>query len=108
MELTFDSLSDQLSKGVVSFSFIKLDGSEREARGTTNKDYLEHKTSWRPKGRVASSKVLCFYDLDKDEWRCISRESKITKINGVIKPFDKNGNGPVKTEDSEDGQDDDK
>lgn len=80
MTPTISNLADRLSKGIVTFKFIKKDGTIRKAKGTTNKKYLFKHTNWRPKGGVSSPKVLCFYDVVKGAWRSMSVKSKLLRI----------------------------
>lgn len=63
-------LRNELSNGVTDFAFIKKDGSVRVAKGTTNLAFVP--VEKRPKGGKASEKVLAYFDLDKDNWRCLS------------------------------------
>jgi len=63
-------LRNELSNGVTDFAFIKKDGSVRVAKGTTNLAFVP--VEKHPKGGKASEKVLAYFDLDKDNWRCLS------------------------------------
>ena len=63
-------LRNELSNGVTDFAFIKKDGSVRVSRGTTNLAFVQ--VEKHPKGGKASEKVLAYFDLEKDNWRCLS------------------------------------
>jgi hypothetical protein len=64
-------LRNELANGVTDFAFIKKDGSVRIAKGTTNLAFVP--TEKHPKGNgKASDKVLAYFDLEKDNWRCLS------------------------------------
>jgi len=64
-------LRNELANGVTDFAFIKKDGSVRIARGTTNLAFVPMEK--HPKGTgKASDKVLAYFDLEKDNWRCLS------------------------------------
>ena len=74
--ITPENLRARLSEGTVSFSFKKLGGNLRMAVGTTdlNKVPPQH----HPKGvRESSPRVVTFYDLSKNAWRCVSITSQI-------------------------------
>lgn len=66
----------------VNFTFIKKDGTVREARGTTEKHVLD-KNNATPNGRgnADTRDVIKFFDLDKLEWRSAKVES-IISVNG--------------------------
>jgi hypothetical protein len=64
-------LRKELSNGITDFAFIKKDGSVRVAKGTTNLAFVPMEK--HPKGTgKASDKVLAYFDLEKDNWRCLS------------------------------------
>jgi|DEB0MinimDraft_6_1074348.scaffolds.fasta_scaffold01970_11 hypothetical protein len=64
-------LRKELSNGITDFAFIKKDGSVRIAKGTTNLTFVP--VEKHPKGTgKASDKVLAYFDLEKDNWRCLS------------------------------------
>ncbi len=69
-----DQLETRLAEGEVRLVFMKKDGTVREARGTRASHLIPPQN--RPKGvRRPSPQVLCFFDLDKGEWRCLRRDS---------------------------------
>ena len=68
----FENFRDKLRTGVWRFSFFKLDGSIREARGTLSPllipaDKLPSSGASLDKEKSASS--FPYFDLDKQEWR---------------------------------------
>jgi len=68
-------LRNLLRKKILNFKFIKLDGTERTAKGTLMMKYVPQ--SQHPKGvRPSSHKVATFYDLVKRDWRSVSQRSK--------------------------------
>jgi len=73
-QITPEELKNLLSEGKVKFSFEKLDGTLREAEGTTNSEMIP--SSQHPQGGKGPTGT-CFYDLEKQAWRCISLDSKI-------------------------------
>jgi hypothetical protein len=77
-------LKQALRKGLVKFTFKKLDGSIREAFGTRNMNYVP--TESHPKGTgVEVDSVVKFYDIDKQAWRSVSVKAEI-EIQEVLIP----------------------
>jgi len=69
-------LKNRLRGGVVSFAFKKLDGTLRTAVGTTSLTLVpiqNHPTGEKP----ASPKVVTFWDIEKESWRCVSITQEI-------------------------------
>ena len=74
--ITASDLKRALARGVVQFAFKKLGGELRTAVGTTNLSSIPVQS--HPKGaRPASEKVVCFFDIEKREWRAVSVNSEI-------------------------------
>ena len=109
---TIHYLREYLSRGIVRFTYVKKDGTLREARGTNNHDIIP--PSKMPKGVLARQVALGlkqpnyrsvpYYDLDKEEWRAfdVSRfhhATGITVMEEKVKPTDDtdltDGNEPV-------------
>lgn len=68
-----NKLYDTLRERVVRFVFLKKSGEFRIASGTLNPSLIPFES--HPKGkRKSSKKVLCFFDTDKQAWRCLLRE----------------------------------
>ena len=77
-------LKTALRKGLVKFTFKKLDGTIREAFGTRNMNYVP--TESHPKGTgVEVDSVVKFYDIDKQAWRSVSVKTEI-EIQEVLTP----------------------
>lgn len=77
-------LKAALRKGLVKFTFKKVDGSIREAFGTRNMKYVP--TENHPKGTgVEVDSVVKFYDLDKQAWRSVSVKAEI-EIHEILTP----------------------
>lgn len=76
--MTVEELKNKLQEGILVFSYIKKNGETRLARGTSNKDYIESKTSYRfteeSKSRVKKENLITYFDLDKNEWRSFNFE----------------------------------
>ena len=72
--MDINDLRKALYEGIVIFQFRKVDGSEREARGTTCPDLVP--TQDVPKGartpvQIAAyrAQIVAFYDIDRKAWR---------------------------------------
>ena len=74
-KVTLNGLKMLLSENhSVKFKFKKTDGTERVAVGTRNPKVIEE-SNWIPKNtKKQSDKVVCFYDIEIDEWRCLNKE----------------------------------
>lgn len=69
IKITQEALKKKLEKGECKFSFSKLDGTIREARGTTKIESIPEEI--RPKGGTSVAGVA-YYDLDVNGWRSIA------------------------------------
>lgn len=74
IKITQEALKKKLEKGECKFSFNKLDGTTREARGTTKMESIPEEV--RPKGGTSVAGVA-YYDLDVKGWRSIAEEREI-------------------------------
>ena len=70
----FESFRKDLATGVFRFSYFKVDGGIRQARGTL--DFARIPVEQRPKAirpddyeECAQNTVFCYYDLDARGWR---------------------------------------
>jgi len=83
--ITIEQLREKLhSDSRIEFTFVKKDGSDRNAIGTLNENLipLEHHIVEDPS--TNSKKVspnFRYYDLEKNGWRSISKDTKEVKIN---------------------------
>lgn len=73
-----NELKERLKKGEVMFTYTKKDGTQRQARGTTNQDiagsdYIVPSGTGTPKtGSVP------YWDLDKNAWRAFCDDSLVS------------------------------
>lgn len=85
--MTVEELKNKLQEGILVFSYIKKNGETRLARGTSNKDYIESKTSYRfpeeSKSRVKKENLITYFDLDKNEWRSFNYEQFESAKNNI-------------------------
>ena len=73
-------LIERLQKGKVRFTFIKADGSLREAYGTKVLDLIP--INQHPKGvKKPSDDVITFFDLEKNEWRSLKRNTNVNILD---------------------------
>lgn len=77
MKKTIDELRAALKSSVVNFTFTKLNGEIREAKGTTNPDLIPEE--YRSKStRKSSGKVMTYFDLHVNGFRSVSLDSKVS------------------------------
>lgn len=59
-----------MTKRIVKFYFLKVDGSTREAYGTLKSDIVPQT---QDSGRRPNPSVQVYYDTEKASWRCFKR-----------------------------------
>ena len=69
-----NDLKQMLHEGIVSFEFIKKDGSVRQAKGTLVAEHLPALKE-NDKSRKPSENVVVYFDMDKKSWRSFVKES---------------------------------
>jgi hypothetical protein len=75
-EITPNELRTRLNEGVVKFFFQKKNGDLREALGTTKLAAIPSEK--HPAGvRQSPPSVVTFFDIEKQQWRCVSVASKM-------------------------------
>ncbi|MFC4213492.1 SH3 beta-barrel fold-containing protein [Pedobacter lithocola] len=62
-----------MMKGVVEFSYRKVDGSIRTAVGTLQMPHVNYEY----KGKPSTNKTLAYYDLEQGAFRCFKIENLI-------------------------------
>ena len=82
----FESFRDQLRTGVYRFSYFKIDGDIREARGTLCIDLIPEEN--KPKSgidpdAVETASTFRYYDLDAEGWRSFHLENFIGFVTKV-------------------------
>lgn len=77
-QISNEELLSRLQEGETRFRFMKMDGSLREARGTTNLALVpvDLHPSPEPKQNQPHN-VIRFFDLDKNWWRSLREETLI-------------------------------
>ena len=84
----FESFRAQLRTGVYRFSYFKIDGDIREARGTLDLSRIpaEHQPkplSGAPDVRPESYETFRYYDIDAEGWRSFRLENFIGFVSKV-------------------------
>ena len=69
-------LESHLAEGETDIVYLKVDGSIRFAKGTRCPALIP--SYGKPKGvKEPPPHVLCYWDLEKDGWRCLLRDRLI-------------------------------
>ena len=77
-----ENLRNALKKGVVRFTYIKKDGSVRQAEGTRNITIAEGRVGCTiPAPKSGRNNENAYYDLEKFAWRSFI-PSKVVSIEG--------------------------
>ena len=78
-----NALLSLLNKGIVRFTYRKVDGTIREAVGTRNLDIARDALSiYIPNPKTGRTNPTAYYDLEKEDWRSFKAENVIA-INGI-------------------------
>lgn len=80
METTIETriaeLKSKMHEGVVEFTYIKKDGTERKAKGTLNNDKIVELGGTLPTGQITPpSYTTRYFDVDKGGWRSFINDS---------------------------------
>ena len=67
-----------LRKEVVTFTYIKVAGGIRTAKGTLNGDYVPGGLTVGGTGRKQNDGVLCYYDMVKNGWRSFRKANLVS------------------------------
>lgn len=68
-------LKRKMRRGVVTFTYKKVDGTVRTACGTLKADMLPQTLGT---GKKPSHEVLVYFDIDRKSWRSFRRENLLT------------------------------
>lgn len=75
-QISHDDLILKLNSGIIKFFFQKKGGGLRIAHGTTQLDSIP--TEHQPSGTgTPRTSVVPFFDVNIQQWRCVSRESVV-------------------------------
>lgn len=79
----FEEFKQYLKTGIIDFTYRKVNGEIRNARGTTDMKYIEERGG-APNGTGydAPSYILRYWDVNSEGWR----SCKIDNIESFIKP----------------------
>ena len=67
-----------LRKGGVNFSYKKIDGTIREARGTLDFNMIPEESYPIGTGKATSYSTISYFDLDKNAWRSLRTDNLIS------------------------------
>jgi hypothetical protein len=74
-QITHEDLQEKLRQGSQKFYFRKVSGELRIALGTL--DLSRVPSNQLPKGGKISDKQVAYYDLEKGEWRSVSKSQEV-------------------------------
>ena len=79
------ALKETLKQGVVSFSFIKQDGTLRSATGTMNEGLFQYtyKNDRHIQKELSYTGTVVFWDLEANDWRCC-RVDRLKAVKSVV------------------------
>ena len=78
-----NALLSLLNKGIVRFTYRKVDGTIREAVGTRNLDIARDALAiYIPNPTSGRNNPTAYYDLEKEDWRSFKAEN-VVSINGI-------------------------
>ena len=72
---TEEAIKERLSSGDVHFTYLKKDGTEREAYGTRNLDIITLQGAIPSGNGSEKGGVIAYYDLDSQGWRSFRIEN---------------------------------
>lgn len=78
-------LCDALQNGETHFTFIKKDGTLRNAVGTLNLEYVpdvDKQFAHAQEEKEKRTDQTSYYDLEKHAWRCC-KFANVVEINGI-------------------------
>ena len=71
-----EELKKKLHEGIVEFTYIKKDGTERKAKGTLNFETIEKLGGKLPTGQITPPAYTTrYFDIEKEEWRSFLNDS---------------------------------
>lgn len=80
MKMNAQTLRQRLREGVVNFKFVKKDGTERHAKGTTCADHLPASELERERSSSKKTGVVTFYDMEAQGWRSLQENTTIELV----------------------------
>lgn len=73
-EIDFDAFISDLNSGVVTFTYQKINGETREARGTLVQNLLPTHHRTKSSSRKKNPNIICYYDLNSQGWRSFRKD----------------------------------
>lgn len=72
-------LYEKMSKGIVTFQYLKNNGRIRTAKGTLNPDMVEDNYAFKGGSGPKDYGYTSYWDVEKNDWRCF-HDSKFVGI----------------------------
>ena len=85
MATTVKDLHNALKNGIVTFQYMKKNGTIRTAKGTTQTSTIEENYSFKGGEGPSRYGYTSYWDVEKGDWRCFaeSRFIDILKVEEV-------------------------
>jgi hypothetical protein len=80
---TLQQLRKALQTSIVTFTYVKKNGELREAKGTTDPEYISEQ-NYRPQGGYGPGEYgfNSYWDIDRCDWRCY-HPSSVVEIKSI-------------------------
>jgi WYL_2, Sm-like SH3 beta-barrel fold len=78
--ITVNDLVKILQIGEVNFSFLKNDNSTRNVSGTLKPELITSDKKYNKKEHSSNYKNVRFFDLEKNQWRSLSKNIKTVTL----------------------------
>ncbi len=78
MKKTINELRAALKSSIVEFTFTKLNGEVREAKGTINPDLIPKEYQSKATTSKSSGDALSYFDLGVNGFRRVSADAEIS------------------------------
>lgn len=75
-----DEQRELLNKCVIRFKFVKADGTDAEAVGTTNLKFIPADKHPKNPGAVKQNQIA-YFDLEKNDWRSMQLDAPFIVLN---------------------------
>ena len=75
---TEEAIKERLTSGSVHFTYLKKDGTEREAYGTRNPGIINDYNATPSGNGTEKTRVITYYDLNSNGWRSFKVENFIS------------------------------
>lgn len=80
MATTVKDLRNALKNGIVTFQYMKKNGTIRTAKGTTQTSTIEENYSFKGGEGPSRHGYTSYWDVEKEDWRCFDEK----KFIGIV------------------------